>query len=330
MLLCISSGPDTKTTGATPFNSRDTLELHIPDDNPDIGGFISAELERCIASGTGLQGMFLWVTLQIDSLCDAKTDEAIRLDLADLPKDLTETFICILRKAGGSPIPDPLQSRILKITIAARRPLTIQELREALSVVPGDTLWNPTRLLNSLHAALVCCGSHLTVDEEVLGEIIIAYLNYAVFETHLYRAVAPQVSVEATTSKIIVSVAGPRQVHNLALKLLRSTRQSRSDLDIGKVLAEAGRYRLVDSPERFYIFAYANAHWESHVANILGNNPVMSSMLVKLLQVAPSPDIWLELEDCSLVSWAAKCGEDIIVAVLAEQGAELEAVGKID
>ncbi|KAK0656504.1 ankyrin repeat-containing domain protein [Cercophora newfieldiana] len=345
LLFCTSSRPDTKIT---PLKPRETLTVEIPDDNPDI--------QQALLQGA--QGMFLWVTLQIDSLCDAKTDEAIRAALADLPKDLTETFSRILRKAGGNPR-DPLQVRIFKLVTAACRPLTAQELREALSVVPGDSVWNPARLLHSVYAALACCGSLITVDEEqltvrlihhsvkqfllqspdaggfsmesankLLGEVIVTYLNYGVFEAQLSRVVVPNVSVEATTSKIVESMAAPRQVRNLALKLLRLSSQPGSDHDVGKVLAEAGRYRSAASLERFHFYAYANEHWQNHISRVWEDNPVMSGMLAKLLQSASSPDIWLELEDCPLVSWAAKCGQLDVVRVLVAMGAELEAVGE--
>lgn len=87
----------------------------IPDDHPDMACFISSQLESSIMNGRlkvgdptivleiedallrGGQGMFLWVSLQIESLCASKTDEAIRKALADLPKDLPETFTRIIR-----------------------------------------------------------------------------------------------------------------------------------------------------------------------------------------------------------------------------------------
>ena len=68
----------------------------IPEENSDIEAFIEAELKSCIESKElvigdptlileirdalleGSQGMFLWVALQIKSLCVMKTDDAIR------------------------------------------------------------------------------------------------------------------------------------------------------------------------------------------------------------------------------------------------------------
>lgn len=85
--------------------------------------------------------MFLWVALQIESLCAAKSDEAIHLALKDLPKSLPETFSRILQKSGE--LGKHYQTQIFKLVAVAHRPFTTEELRDALSVVPGDAVWNP-------------------------------------------------------------------------------------------------------------------------------------------------------------------------------------------
>ncbi|KAF2189970.1 hypothetical protein K469DRAFT_762829 [Zopfia rhizophila CBS 207.26] len=112
------------------------------------------------------QGMFLWVALQIQSLCIMKTDDAIRQALADLPKDLSETFSRILLRSEASG--KPYQRLILELVTVAHRPLTMEELREALSVVPGDAVWKRARLFNDVFSTLTCCGSLIVVDEEEL------------------------------------------------------------------------------------------------------------------------------------------------------------------
>ena len=66
------------------------------------------------------------------------TNHYIREALADLPKDLSQTFSRILRKSRGSD--RSLQTKIMQLVLAAYRPLTTKELREALSVTPGDAI----------------------------------------------------------------------------------------------------------------------------------------------------------------------------------------------
>lgn len=44
--------------------------------------------------------------------------------------------------------------------------MTIDEVREALSIVPGEICWSEEDLINDIHGTLSCCGSLLFVDEE--------------------------------------------------------------------------------------------------------------------------------------------------------------------
>lgn len=145
MLLCVSLRLE--PNNALKLSSEEFTTARIvsfPKDNPDIKAFIRAELESCIESKKlvignptlileiqdallkGSQGMFLWVALQIESLCIMKTDDAIRQCLEDLPKDLPEIFCRILRRSEG--LGKPYQKRILELVTAAQRPLTTEEL----------------------------------------------------------------------------------------------------------------------------------------------------------------------------------------------------------
>ena len=51
--------------------------------------------------------------------------------------------------------------------VAARRPLTVEEIREALSVEPGEKAWNADKLINNMQKVLDCCGSLVIIDEEL-------------------------------------------------------------------------------------------------------------------------------------------------------------------
>ncbi|KAK4199138.1 hypothetical protein QBC40DRAFT_349716 [Triangularia verruculosa] len=166
--------------------------LSIPENNDDIADFIRSELTRCIESGkltlgdpalvlkifdaliSRAQGMFLWVVLQIASLCDAKTDAEIHLALENLPEGLPETFSRILRKATATEAKN-YQIRVLEIITAAYRPLNTEEFRLALSVIPGNSVWDPACHVNNIYSAchvnniysaLATCGSLVEIDEE--------------------------------------------------------------------------------------------------------------------------------------------------------------------
>ena len=341
----------------------------IPDDNLDIVAFIEAELETCLkcrklvigdpalileiqdALLKGSQGMFLWVALQIQSLCAMKTDDSIRQGLADLPKDLSETFSRILRRSEA--LGKPYQRRILELVTVARRPLTTEELREALSVVPGDVIWNPARLLNDVFSTLICCGSLIIVDEEELtvrfvhhsvkqfllsrfsdstniafttdnaerkmADIIITYLSYGVFETQLSTMVVPQIMAGSAPSRIIrTTLDSSKSVQSVALKLLKF--RKRPNYDIGKILAETSKLYTSRSKDEFHFFSYANSYWPQHTLYSSEQEPVIYDLLLRLFE-RKSVNIDATNEGgWALLLWAARYGHEAVIKVLLDSG----------
>ena len=314
MRLCVSLRLESNNTlklGSGEFISPRTVTF--PEDNPDIEEFIEDELTRCIESKSlilgnpalileiqdallkGSQGMFLWEALQIKSLCAMKTDHDIRQTLKNLPRGLPETFSRILQSLEGQG--EPCQKRILELLIAAQRPLTTEELREAVSVVPGDPVWNLTCLFNNMFSALACCGSLLDVDEEELSvrfvhpsvktfflggfedltniqftvdganktmvQVILTYLSYGVFDTQLSTTVVPQVKIGSAPSRITQSINASGLVQSLALRLLRSKRTP--DYDISKTLAEMMRFSDALSVDTFHFYSYGKTNLLEHV-----------------------------------------------------------------
>ncbi|KAH8786195.1 hypothetical protein BGZ57DRAFT_789032, partial [Hyaloscypha finlandica] len=365
LLLCVSTRLEVDNALGLRLEQFATPNvISIPDDNPDIENFIGAELESCLQFGKlaigdpalileirnalleGAQGMFLWVALQIESLCAEKTDEAIRQALADLPKDLSETFSRILRKSEG--LGKPYQRRILELVTVAHRPLTTEELREALSVVPGDTTFNPARVLNELYSTLTCCGSLITIDEEELTvrlvhhsvkqfllsgsddsnglpftaniahrkmtEIIVTYLNYGIFDTKLSAMVVPQIATASAPSRIISSTLDSScNTRSLALRLLHSRKQP--NFDIGKVLAGASKHFTPRSVDEFHFYSYAKSYCLYHAWYNLEQEPVVCNLLVELFK--------REVVDKSgrtPLSLAAERGHEAAIKLLLDSG----------
>ncbi|KAF2994958.1 hypothetical protein E8E13_002790 [Curvularia kusanoi] len=83
-------------------------------------------------------GMFLWVNLQLDSLCQASKahqDAVVEAALESLPQGLSNTYARILDKVEAqTPYMRELALMCLSWTIYAERPLTIDELRAALTI----------------------------------------------------------------------------------------------------------------------------------------------------------------------------------------------------
>jgi ankyrin repeat protein len=342
--------------------------MTIPASNPDIDNFISTKLEYCIESGkltigdpklvleiqdallNGARGMFLWVILQVQAICSVKEgDEAIRKALSDLPKDLPETFSRILQRSAE--LGKDYQTRILELVTVACRPLTIEELREALSVVPGNL--DPRQLLHDVYSALACCGSLIIVDEEdemvrlihhsvksfLLSEmpgsskamltldsanktmraIIFTYLNYGIFDTQISPAVAPRIMAQATLSKAVRSMEAPHAVRSIALKLLRSRREPK--FDMGKILAAESKSFKSRPVSQFAFYNYARSYCLRHTLGISKEETSSYALLHRLLEKNA-----LDLSDgdeVRLFFWAVQKRLDEVVRLLVEKVTDL-------
>jgi ankyrin repeat domain-containing protein 50 len=335
LLLCLSLRLDSTTSSQSRLMSEQFLNartVSITDNNPDIGIFIETELENRLKSESliigdpalileiqdalmaGSQGMFLWVVLQFESICAMRTDKAIRQALSNLPKGLSETFSRILGRSEDK----IYQRRILELVTTAKRPLTTEELREALSVIPGDAVWNPSNLLNDVFLTMACCGSLVIVDEEELtvrlvhhsvkqylmhqlrdhansefyftldtantamANVILTYLNYGVFGTQLSTMVVPQINAGSAPSQIIRSaLVSSASSQSIALKLLKSRKLT--DFNMGQTLMKARGHDTFRSLNEFHFFNYAESNWLPHVLSVPSLETVMQDLLVSLL-----------------------------------------------
>jgi ankyrin repeat domain-containing protein 50 len=247
---------------------------------------------------------FLWVAFQLDSICSQETDESIVNTLQSLPKDLPETFDRILRKLEQSKAADPrLRKMIFELVAAAQRPLTLGELSDAISVVPGETVWNMKKLVNNMHKTLDYCGSLLVVDEEhltvhfahhsvkqhllsnstdpdveqyrvrsseadlSLGEICVTYLNFEVFNTQLTRTrIIPQAQ-SINLPSAILSGTFPRSkiAQKLALRLLKAGEDTKYDIypQLEEV-ASLARESNKQIQQDYSFLSYAQEYWLFH------------------------------------------------------------------
>lgn len=222
---------------------------------------------------------FLWVVLQLDSICDEETDETILTALRDLPPDLPAVYEHILKKSKRS----SYKKIILQLVSSAYRPLTMWALQEALSVTPGETTMDPTKFVNNIQKTISCCGSLLELDEEaltvhfvhpsakqhlllldteniagsssrftakdastIMGSICVTYLNWSAFENQLIPQSRPWLTDGSTTLNAVVN--SPFQSKGFAKKVaqmyLQRTRQSSSlsespSFDFKRVLMDA-------------------------------------------------------------------------------------------
>jgi hypothetical protein len=101
---------------------------------------------------------------------EALTETTIRTTLQDLPNDLKETYERIIERTyrgpGGKAKIDTMK-RVFGWVADARRPLTIQELEEAVGLDPSDTYLHTDRLARNAGQRIVSdCGNLIIFNEE--------------------------------------------------------------------------------------------------------------------------------------------------------------------
>ncbi len=103
------------------------------------------------------QGMFLWVKLQIQNICDydrVKIEEDIDYELCHLTRNLTEVYALIYGQISrGADNGRSVAQRCLKWILAAQRKLSTKEF---LAMVSCGILYEPTNLSTAQLLALCC------------------------------------------------------------------------------------------------------------------------------------------------------------------------------
>lgn len=105
------------------------------------------------------------MTYLIDEICMQSCEDDIRLCLKNLPQDLRATYaraiVRVITWENAS-----VAKEIFPWIAAAKRPLTLEELSEAVSLQVGQSSSNPGRWLKNGNRILAWCGNLLELDEE--------------------------------------------------------------------------------------------------------------------------------------------------------------------
>src|SRR3569833_1877740 len=169
---------------------------------------------------------FLWVKFQIKKICSQHCDDVIRKSFINLSLGLTELFHQVLLRIVSRGNAEVAQKAFPWVA-AAKRPLRLDELREALFIDVGQQCSRPERHCNHIDRITSWCENLLKIDEEqktvqfahhtvrllllqapsecklkdfhvqldeadhYVGEICITYLNFNDFKTTLARRKQP-------------------------------------------------------------------------------------------------------------------------------------------
>lgn len=124
---------------------------------------------------------YLWVSLQLDSIFPSQSKTVVTYEhilnlINNLPKDLPEAF----ERALEEIIDDRYGDSIMKLVMAAPSPLSVDELRVALAVVPGDPAWYAAKLATNESQLIPLCGGNLLEVDEEDGKI--RFIHHSVKE----------------------------------------------------------------------------------------------------------------------------------------------------
>lgn len=323
-ILC-SSRPTSAcyTIARSKLDEMWTLSMETADRSEEIRAYLAAEISRWNAIRplttelnrlveeqllAGCQGMLLWLSLQIEDICPRYTQElrpdAEILDIiGNLPKDLPGAFDKALSRMDDG----KYGSKLFELVASAEPPLSMDELRVAFNVDPGNTKWDDSTLFSSGKTLLSAYGgSLLDIDEEdlqvrfihysvllhlttrstdvktgifhfdlseaemTLGAVCVTYLNYSIFESRL--STAQKVSfgqVPQTTARSVI----PSEVSRKAFSLLAKHRRHRDpkiDLERLSYELQSERWRVRDDVHLF--LDYARNNWLSSSRNIQSYN----------------------------------------------------------
>ncbi|KAI9785686.1 MAG: hypothetical protein M1839_008703 [Geoglossum umbratile] len=190
----------------------------------------------------GAQGMFLWATFQIQDICAQGCDEDIRKVIGDLPKDLPEIYERALARINSSWTAESAR-KIFRWVAAAKRPLSLEELREAIAIQPCQPSLSSEALENDINRLVPYCGNLIIFDEEDkvvqfahhtvkqfllaesrtpsldsfhfqlphadhdVGEVCVTYLNFNDFERQLAKISATQTHIYDPSAMLRTSLS---------------------------------------------------------------------------------------------------------------------------
>ncbi|KAG1858862.1 hypothetical protein F4604DRAFT_1930917 [Suillus subluteus] len=125
-------------------------------------------------------GMFRWVSCQLDAINACRSVQGISDSLKSLPKGLYETYDKILQEIEeAGPDRRSIVERTLMWLVAALEPLKLSQLVEALSIEIGSTTLNQKLSVMSPTDLLEICSSLVSFDERT---DIVTLSHYSVRE----------------------------------------------------------------------------------------------------------------------------------------------------
>ncbi|CAG7948281.1 unnamed protein product [Penicillium salamii] len=249
-------------------------KYRIPVTESNIGSemdrYIAATLDRCIdeeelvlgdarlkakiqeALRKGSNGMFLWARLFIEELCAQGSDNEILEALKHPPRLLSEIFDRKLSRVRGKTARDDA-FRVLQYCGVMKRPLTMMEYKEALSLSPGQKSLDRGNFPNDMNRVISHCCGLTCVDEE---DNTVHYVHQSV-KQHFFPTNNQQ-SEEFNAEKL------DRHIGVLCMTYLDFTDLKRRL----KLFEHTSNTPIQPVCFEFHFLEYARNYWINHLADL--------------------------------------------------------------
>ncbi|KAJ5930832.1 hypothetical protein N7466_006325 [Penicillium verhagenii] len=307
----------------------------------DMDRFITATLDECLqeellviqdpnivltiadALRKGARGMFLWAGLCIKDLCEKNSDQEILDALHHLPRDLADLFDSKIRRIQHERNSQQTMD-LLRYCGVVKRPLTIEECREALSVSLEDKYLDTRKLPNDMNRVVRGCFGLTFIDDEEytihyihqsvkdhlfngenernprfdvesinkqLGALCMTYLNFSNFNRKLTK-VEKRVLIDPlslATSSINPQVS---RVNKIALKLLSSRKDNPTTFEFQHVKQTAlevledleSRRNTAGVMTNAAFLVYAQENWAFHLTGLQPDEVKIWSLFCKCIE----------------------------------------------
>ncbi|KAK8023696.1 Vegetative incompatibility protein HET-E-1 [Apiospora rasikravindrae] len=291
------------------------------------------------ALSQGAQGMFIWAFFQVEEISSQPSDEGIRTALRNLPKDLNAIFNRALCRIRNGTYFREAQKLFLYVS-AAKRHMTLDELHEAIAIVPNQQFSEPDRQCNSMDKISSWCENLVEVEEESklvhfahhsvrtfllekdtdatlmefhlgldeannqLGEISLTYLNFNDFKTALITQPKP-LSIRNPIA-IVQATAKPGSklatVYSSAIKPGQKAFDLRRaiDPDGGAAAIKISRALIREHP----FMKYASEHWIHHTRFLRNRKSRAWMILRQVVSAKLSFSILPWTGDSQALEWA--------------------------
>ncbi len=134
---------------------------------------------------------------QIEDICAQHTDEAIRRIIGSLPRDLPATYQRALERVVRNRKAE-VARKMFRWVAAAKRPLSLMEIREAIAVEPCQPFSQQDKLVNDVYQLIPWCGNLLVLDEE---EGLVQFAHHSV-KDYLLSEEVPEISSHSFRIKL--------------------------------------------------------------------------------------------------------------------------------